>query len=796
MKNLYIVSLLILQMLATNFLTQAQTNKAVLKGKVTSFNGQPVEGVSVKLLEIKKFALTSPQGYYQFNNLPFGNYTLQVSFVGINQQNQVVKVDSQVKITNISLSQTTNQLQEVMVMSNKTINEQPVNVGKTGIKPMDLPQSVTIINNETITNQQVNRLSDVIKNVNGIALGTARGTTSESFFARGYSVGSNNILRNGSRVNSAVIPEASTLERVEVLKGSAALLYGGVSSGAVINMVTKKPQFTYGGEASLRAGSYDLYKPIVDVYGPVSKNVAFRVVGTYENAQSFRNTVSSNRVYVNPSLLYNISQKTSVLIQADYLNNNIDPDFGIGTIADTLIPTNISRKSFFNTPWAYNKVNQTTASAELNHDFNTNWKFNFIGAYQQYDRNYFSTERIRANATGDWTRDITRAKTGEDFFTSQLNLTGKINTGKIGHNLLVGTDAEKYTLNTDGFEGAFLKYDTINIIDPNKFSARTDEPQSTLVSQTNAPTYRFGVYAQDLISLSDKFKVLAGLRWSFQRAIQTEINDFKTNTIARGTAPTKNDKAFSPRLGLVYQPTKTTSLFASYANNFEVNSGADIFNNPLKPSLIDQFEIGVKNDFLQGKLSANVTVYKIINNDLVQQAEFDAAGNANLNSQIREFVGQTTSDGVEVDLIGKIVNNLDFLAGYSYTYMRFTGNNGAFNDGEKLVRNVPHTANGTLFYTLSGTKLKGLKLGASAFYTGNRFAGFNNRRGQTQQFNRLIPVKAFTTFDVSAGYNFRKFSVLAKISNLTDVLNYNVHENYSVNPISPRQFATTVSYRF
>jgi len=151
------------------------------------------------------------------------------------------------------------------------LNQQVNTVSKSNIKAFDLPQSMTVVSHEIIEDQQVNKLSDVIQNVNGIALGTSRGSTSESFYSRGYSLGKNSILKNGSGVSSSVMPEASTLESVEVLKGSAALLYGNVSSGAVVNMVTKKPKYEYGGEFSLRTGSYDFYKPIGDFYGPIPK---------------------------------------------------------------------------------------------------------------------------------------------------------------------------------------------------------------------------------------------------------------------------------------------------------------------------------------------------------------------------------------------------------------------------------------------------------------------------------------------------------------------------------------------
>src|SRR4029078_5464936 len=118
---------------------------------------------------------------------------------------------------------------------------------------------------------------------------------SERFYARGYSLGANNMFKNGSRINSSTIPEVSSLEKVEVLKGSAAILYGNVAPGGIVNMVTKQPKFFYGGEVSLRAGSYGLIKPAFDVFGPLSKKAAFRVNSTYEKADSYRDAVNSER---------------------------------------------------------------------------------------------------------------------------------------------------------------------------------------------------------------------------------------------------------------------------------------------------------------------------------------------------------------------------------------------------------------------------------------------------------------------------------------------------------------------
>ena len=576
------------------------------------------------------------------------------------------------------------------------------------------------------------------------------------------------------------------------------MLYGNVSGGAIVNLVTKRPKFEYGGEVSLRGGSFNSYKPIADIYGPISKNLAFRMIGTFENNESYRDQVKSDKVYFNPSLLYKLGNKTEILLQADYLKYNLTPDFGIGSL-NGQIPKTISRSAYFNTPWAFNKAEQTTASATVDHKLNDKWKLNAIASYQLFDRNYYSTERIQADAAGDWNRVLNRIKTNEDSYSVQLNLNGMFQTGKIKHQVLIGTDADSY-LNTSRNFNFNTAYDKINLLDPNKYNAREDMPFAKDSLRTEAPTYRLGYYAQNLISLSDKFKVMAGLRWSYQKDLVSDIYNLIDGTQFKGSNAAKADHAFSPKLGIVYQPISTMAVFASYSNNFTVNSGIDVFDQALSPSLVDQFELGLKNDFLNGKLTANFSVYKIVNNNLAQQAQYLRDGvTVNTNTNIRELTGQTTSDGAELDITGTIIPGLYFITGYSYNFMRYTqtsGLKGSYVEGERLVSNPAHTTNGSLFYTFSSTKLKGLKLGASAYYIGERNAGWNNTHGQTQVGTRLIPMSGFTTFDFSMGYSLKRLSLLAKLSNITNELNYYVHENYSVNPIPPRQFLTTLSYKF
>ena len=343
-------------------------------------------------------------------------------------------------------------------------------------------------------------------------------------------------------------------------------------------------------------------------------------------------------------------------------------------------------------------------------------------------------------------------------------------------------------------------YDSINLLDPTMYVRRTDIPQYDWVSSTLNPVVRFGAYIQDLISLSEKFKLLAGVRWSFQQADKSEVTTLATNAVKDGNA-VKIDKAISPRVGLVYQPTHSTTAFASYSNSFSPNSGLDIDSNTLKPSIIDQYEIGIKNDFFNGMLSANLTLYRIVNNNLSQQIQFFKNGDPVVGSTtLRELTGQTTSDGIEVDLKSNPVKGWDILAGYSFNNMRYTkttGKLGSYLEGERLVNSPAHTANATTFYTFQKGSVKGLKLGAGAYYVGERNAGWNTTYLANGTLNdRLFQVKGFVTLDVSAGYTYKKFSVMAKLANLTNTFNYYVHENYSINPIPPRNFVVTAAFKF
>ena len=364
----------------------AQTH-GTIRGFVKTSDGNPASFVTISLKDTRRGTTTLEDGSYQVKGIGAGTYTVQVSSVGLQTQEKLVTVKTgQTTDVNFSLAESAAQLTEVEVRS----TNKAVTLGKANLAPLDMPQMTGTVSSTIIASQQASRLGDVLKNVSGVSLTQQRQGVAETFSARGYSIGvagaGGSIFKNGVVTNTMGFPEASTLESVEVLKGSAAMLYGNVSGGLIINMVTKKPKFERGGEVSMRVGSYGLLKPTVDLYGPITKNLAFRVVGTYETANSYRDVVKTNRVYVNPSLLYKLGQKTTILLQGDYLKSNLTPDNGVGSLNATqeaMIPSNVPRSRFINTNWAYNNVDQTSGSLNINHAFSNTWKLTGIASAQQ-----------------------------------------------------------------------------------------------------------------------------------------------------------------------------------------------------------------------------------------------------------------------------------------------------------------------------------------------------------------------------------------------------------------------------
>ncbi|GAB0155363.1 TonB-dependent siderophore receptor [Chryseobacterium sp. Alg-005] len=755
-----------------------------------------------------------------------------------------VSLSAQMKYTTDSDTIRIQTIEDVNLHKTGNPNKAKPLTTKSNLTVMETPQPIAIVTHEIIEQQQAKQLSDVLQNVNGMYVTSSRGNSQDSFGGRGFILGNDNIFKNGARINSGVFPEVSGLERVEVLKGANAMLYGNTAAGGIINMITKKPRFNFGGSIGLNAGSWNSYKPMVDVYGPLTKKIAFRVNGTYEYAESFRDVVQSEKYYFNPSFLFNIGEKSQLIVEADYLKNDFTPDFGIGSITNpdgsytmnNLLP----RNAFLGTDWQYQNVEQASTNVTFNHQFNDKWTLNAIASYQNYTKDYFSTERVqwayeKTTNRLSWNRPLNRTYNEQNYGSAQVNINGEFNTGKITHKLLIGADADYgvsdsytyydptnnttygtgYIYGTNGTKG------TLYLDDPSTWASGS-MPASEKLEKNRINTRRIGAYAQDFISLTKEFKVLAGLRWSYIENMPTLNTKFRTNTKTELNNTSTSDQAISPKVGLIYMPNDDLSIFATYTNSFATNAGymanglenLDITGTPaqvrdrvnnlpkqgIKPTTIDQYEIGAKKNFWNNALAVNLTVYQILYNNFYQNYFYiDSAGNVQTpDTSLKEFAGKMRSRGIELDITGNPTENISIIGGFSYNNSVYidTPEKG-YVEKQRLVRTPATTANASVFYTFTNY-LKGLKVGVGAYYIGDRIAGWNDSKSTNvsrKGVSRMFDLKDYTTVSVSLGYEWKKFTIQGKVGNLFDVVNYNVHENYSVNPIAPRNYYFTLTYK-
>jgi iron complex outermembrane receptor protein len=671
---------------------------------------------------------------------------------------------------------------------------------KSNLSVMETPQSIAIVTHEIIEQQQAKQLSDVIKNVNGIYLTSARGGSQDSFGGRGFTFGNDNIFKNGARVNSGVFPEVTGLERVEVLKGSNAMLYGNVGPGGIVNLITKKPKFEFGGSVGFSAGSWNSYKPTVDIYGPLSKNIAFRVNGTYEYAESFRDLVESKKNYFNPSFVFNLSENTQLIVEGDYLHHTFTPDFGIGSVTDNAtgisrLATEIGRNQFLGANWQYQTNQQATTDVILNHKINNNWSLNAVASYQNYTKDYFSTERVQwtynsnNNLNPTWNRPVGRTYNEQNYTSLQVNLNGEFKTGSLNHKILIGTDGDYGQADAISYKLTPATTGVLQLNDPSTWTNDAQMPNADATYRRRIPTRRLGVYVQDLIELTKSIKLLAGLRYSYLTNGQSSDKIFMQGFTPPAASAKTEDNALSPKVGLIYNPSENLSVFATYTNSFVPNAGFEYDTRAaLKPSTVDQYEVGVKKNLWNNAVAVNLTVYQINNNNTYTTP----LGTS--DTTLKVYAGAVRSRGVELDITGNPLTNLSLIGGVSYNNAVYTKTpDNGFVEDQRLVRTPAVTANASVFYTFT-TFAKGLKVGATAFYTGDRKAGWNDIKNQTQ-VTRMIDVEGFTTVDFSVGYEWKKFMIQGRVGNLFDVVNYNVHENYSVNPITPRNYYFTLTYK-
>ena len=576
----------------------------------------------------------------------------------------------------------------------------------------DIPFSIQVVPQEIIRDQQVTRIEEALRNVSGITYqGSASNRAGASFTIRGFTDAP--ILRDGFRQYSVgtVQPplEVSNLERIEVLKGPASILYGAIEPGGLINAVSKQPLSQPFYETELQLGSRGFVRPRFDFSGPLSADgkVLYRLNGLYQRLDSFSNfDQEDRRIFIAPTLTWKIDDRTDLGISLEYLDNNRPADFGIPAIGNRIADIPRDRIESERSDAVTNQY--LNVGYNLEHRISRNWKLRNAFRYSSldYDFNVVALPLAFDEPTSTVNRVFAQQEAKNENYSLQTNVVGEFATGSINHTLLFGTDYVH--TNTNVFTVLDFTPQPLNLFNPVYGVAKPSRDALPPFGGTDGTSNRWGFYLQDQISLFENLKLLAGIRYD-------TIESKTVNLPGQATQPgetTENDDAFTPRVGILYQPSKAVSLYGSYSESFTPNTANTETGQILEPQRGKGYEFGVKTEFLDGKVFATLAYFDITKQNVpVSDPNFPLASIAS---------GEQRSRGVEFDVAGEILPGWKIIANYAYIDGKVTADTNPALVGNRLYGVPENSASLWTTYEIQRGNLQGLGLGVGFNYVGER----------------------------------------------------------------------------
>ncbi|HCM9226142.1 TPA: TonB-dependent siderophore receptor [Enterobacter bugandensis] len=561
---------------------------------------------------------------------------------------------------------------------------QPLNTSTatlTNMPMLDIPQVVNTVSDKVLADQHATTLDEALYNVSNVVQTNTLGGTQDAFVRRGFGANRDgSIMTNGLRT---VLPRSfnAATERVEVLKGPASTLYGILDPGGLINVVTKRPEKTFGGSISATSSSFGGGTGQVDVTGPIEgTRLAYRLTGEYQDEDYWRNFGNERSTFIAPSLTWFGDDATVTVL---YSHRDYKTPFDRGTIFDlnTKKAVDVDRKTRFDEP--FNVTDGQSDLAQLNAEYrlNSQWTAKFDYSYSQ-DKYSDNQARVMAydSKTGTLTRrvDATQGST-QRMHSTRADLQGNVDIAGFYNEILTGVSYENYDLlRTDMMRCKNVK--GFNIYNP--VYGKLDECTTVSAADSDQTLKQesYSAYAQDALYLTDKWIAVAGLRYQYYTQYAGKGRPFNVNTDSR-------DEQWTPKLGLVYKLTPAVSLFANYSQTFMPQSSIASYIGDLPPETSNAYEVGAKFDLFDG-ITANIALFDIHKRNVLYTESIGG-------ETIAKTAGRVRSQGVEMDLAGSLTENTNIIASYGYTDAK------VLEDPDyagKPLPNVPrHT--GSLFLT-------------------------------------------------------------------------------------------------
>ncbi|MBA5961032.1 TonB-dependent siderophore receptor [Pseudomonas lactis] len=594
----------------------------------------------------------------------------------------------------------------------------------------ETPQSISVVSKDVVEDLGATRLQDALDYAGGVGRANnfgGQGLT--TFTVRGFTTGE--FYRNGFPINRGYpnMPDANTIERLEVLRGPATMLYGRGDPGGTFNVVSKQPLAERTVTLGSQLNDQGMKRGTLDASGPLDEEgrLAYRLNVVGEGGDTFRDHVETERYGVTPVITWQATDDTKVTFEGDFMRNNHPLDRGL-----TRFPNQRgtpSRDTFWGDKDAGKLHNDNNmAQLRFEHALSDNWTLG--GGFQWLDGS-LKGNAIEANGPGSLGADGRTLQrnfnyrklewTDKDY---QLNLTGHFSTGGFDHTLLTGIEYEDYDYKSiiQRSSAAAGTY-PIDIFDPVYGQPRPALTRTPTHDKENLKTY--AAFVQDQVALTERLKVLAGARFErFEHDYQNYV----------GKSWQAADNAVTPRVGVIYDLTDTVAVYADAARSFKPNTGASREGGGFAPEKGKSYEMGIKWEALDRQLSVDAAIYQIEKKNVLTTDPVD--------NTFSVAAGQVRSRGFDLNVAGNLTPEWRVIGGYAYVDAEVTRDN-TLRSGTRLM-NIPRNSFSLLnVYEFQDGALKGLGLGAGGKYV-------DQRAGQTA--NTAFSMSAYTVVDLLGYY--------------------------------------------
>lgn len=529
---------------------------------------------------------------------------------------------------------------------------------KTDTALIDVPQSISVVTRKEMADRGVSSMPDAVRYVPGVQFAQGEGNRDAAVF-RGVTTTSDFFL-DGVRDDVEYFRDVYNIDRVEVLKGPNAMIFGRGATGGLINRVTRQANWSDGLEGRLEGGSFGLFRGTVDANHAVSDSLALRVTGLYHRSDSYRDGVNYERYGVNPTASFLLTPATQIRVGYEHFYDRRVADRGISTFRG--LPVATDRSTFFGDPAqspTYATVNNVTLN--IDHQFAENLTISNKTRYADYDKFYQNVFPGAVNAAGTAVSisAYNNTQRRKNVF-NQTDLNWTVQTGSISHTILAGMEFGRQETDNVRLDGNFAGPTSVSVP---LFNPRTNTPVTfalTTGGTNHGVAEVMAFYAQDQIEITPEWQLVAGIRY----------DDFKVNFLDRRAGQGRiraDDGLWSPRVGLIYKPEDNMSFYASYSLSYQPRAGAQLNslatgassagNAAFDPEKFVNYEVGTKWDILPN-LNLTGALFLLERSNVV-------VPNPAVAGQGILIDGQNTK-GIELGLSGNVTDQWSVVGAYSY----------------------------------------------------------------------------------------------------------------------------------